>query len=338
MIVADFILKTLYKYKVRHLFMIVGGLSMYLNDAVIKQNKIKYICNHHEQASTMAAEAYARITGNLGVVMPTGAAGSTNTITGLIGAWWDSIPVLIISGNARTSMLTYKRPKLRQLGVQDTRIIDIVSAITKYAVCIDDANYISYHLEKAIYLALNGRPGPVWLDIPLDVQCAEVNEAKLVPFEKPEKNKAGLSEGVKKTLEKIKASKNPSIIVGSGIRASGSFELFHKVLNKLKIPVLTSLTAQDIMYETHRYYGGRFGPYGTVKGIELVNKTDCILVLGSRLYLWQIGYDYESWAKQAYKIMVDIDREELFKPTLNIDMPIHADVKDFLSELYRQIT
>lgn len=335
--VADYIIKSLGKHNVRHIFLIVGGTVMYLNDAIFRQNKIQYICNHHEQASAMAAECYARVTGGLGVAMVTSGAAMTNTITGLIGAWWDSIPILIISGNARSTLLTYKRPKLRQLGVQDTRIVDIVKPITKYAVCVDDPNDIGYHLEKAIYLAAAGRPGPVWLDIPLDVESIEIDEAKLRQFEPPMEERVDLSKEVTKTLEKLKASKQPVIIVGSGIRASGSYSLFHKVLKKLKIPVLTSLTAQDIMWETHPLYGGRFGPYGTKKGNDLVKKADYMLILGSRLYLWQIGYNYQDFGKNAYKIMVDIDKEELDKPTMNIQLPIHADVKDFLKEMDKEL-
>lgn len=334
---SDYIIRKLYLHCVKHIFLIVGGQAMYLNDAVFKQDKIKYICNHHEQASTMAAECYARINGNLGVVMVTSGAASTNTLTGLIGAWWDSIPVMILSGNARSNLLTYKRPKLRQLGVQDTRIVDMVKPITKYAVCVMDAAFIDYHLEKAIYLAFNGRPGPVWLDVPLDIQATEIDEKKLVKFNKPKEKNVDLSKEVKKTLQHVKSSKNPVIIVGSGVRLSGSFDLFHKVINKLKIQVLTSLTAQDMMYEKHPYYGGRFGPYGNKKGNDYTKDTDCMLILGERLYLWQIGYDFEKFGENAYKIMVDIDREELSKPTLKIDFPVLANVKDFLEEMDKQL-
>ncbi len=331
--VADYMVKRLGEYKVGHIFLIVGGTSMYLNDAIFRQNKIKYICNHHEQASTMAAECYARITGGLGVVIVTSGAAMTNTITGLLGAWWDSIPVLIISGNTRSTLLTYDRPNLRQLGVQDTRIIDMVKPITKYAVCVYDPNEIGYHLEKALHLALSGRPGPVWLDIPLDVESTEIDEKKLKKFIPPKETKADLSKEVTKTITKLQTSKHPAIIVGSGIRASGSYDLFHKVLNKLKIPVLTTLTAPDIVWETHPYYGGRFGMYGNKKGNELLKQADCLLILGSRLYLWQIGYNYQDFGKDAYKIMVDIDKEELFKPTMNAQMPINADLKEFLKEM-----
>ncbi len=336
--VSEYIVEKLYQQKVKHIFMIVGGQAMYLNDAVIKQNKIKYVCNHHEQASTMAAECYSRITGGLGVVMVTSAAATTNTFTGLLGAWWDSIPVLILSGNARSNLLTYNRPNLRQLGVQDTRTVDMVKPITKYAVSVMDANHIDYHLEKAIYLAFIGRPGPVWLDIPLDVQATEIDEKKLIKFNKPKEKKVDLRDIVNKTLQHIKKSRNPILIVGSGVRLSGSYDLFHKVINKLKVPVLTSLTAQDMMYETHPYYGGRFGPYGNKKGNDYVNDADCMLVLGDRLYLWQIGYDYKKFGQKAFKIMVDIDREELYKPTLNIDFPILTNVKCFLEEIYRQLS
>lgn len=337
MTVSDYIIKKLADYNIKHIFMIVGGSVMYLNDAVIKQKRIKYICNHHEQASTMAAECYSRITGNIGVVLVTSGAGDTNTITGLIGAWWDSIPLMIISGNARVPLLTYKHPQLRQLGVQDTRIVDMVKPITKHAVCVYDPQEIDYHIEKAYYLAKSGRPGPVWLDIPLDVQAAQIDEKKLVRFTPEKRKKIDLLPVVKKTIQKIKSSKKPAIIVGSGVRLSGSYDLFHKVLNKLKIPVATSLTAHDMMWEDHPYYGGRFGPYGNQQGNNLVDTSDCLLILGDRLYLWQIGYDYENWANNAYKIMVDIDKEELDKLTMRTQLKVHADVKDFLEELDKQL-
>lgn len=337
MTVADYIVKKLIHFGIKHIFMIVGGGAMYLNDSVIKEKRIQYICNHHEQASTMAAECYSRITGNIGAVLVTSGAGDTNTMTGLLGAWWDSIPLLMLSGNARVPFLTYKRPKLRQLGVQDTRIVDMVKPITKYAVCVYDPKTIDYHLEKAYYLAKSGRPGPVWLDIPLDVQAAQIDEKKLTHFVAPKVREPDLSATVKKTIQKIYTSKKPVIIVGGGIRLSGSYDLFHKVLDKLKIPVLTSLTAQDIMWEDHPHYGGRFGPYGDKRGVDLIEAADFMLILGSRLYLWQIGYDYENWGKNAYKVMVDIDKEELNKLTMKTQSRVQANVKDFLIELDKQL-
>jgi acetolactate synthase I/II/III large subunit len=335
--VADYVISNLVKHDVRHIFMIVGGVTMYLNDAVIREKNIRYICNHHEQASTIAAECYARITGGIGVALVVSAAGSTNTLTGVLGAWWDSIPILVISGNAKSTLLTYKRPTLRQLGVQGTRIVDIVAPITKYAVTVYDPEMIRYHMEKAIYLATTGRKGPVWLDIPLDIQSAEIVEKKLKPFIPPHKTKKNLSVEIKKTIEHFRISKHPVVIVGSGVRSSGSLELFSSVAGKLKAPVLTSLTAQDVMYQTHPLYGGRFGPYGTQAGNDLIKQADYMLILGERLYLWQIGYEYMDFGKYAYKIMVDIDKAELTKPTIKIDLPVLADVKDFLTELNTQL-
>ena len=316
----------------------VGGAAMYLNDAVIQSKQIKYICNHHEQAATMAAECYARITNSIGVVIVTSAAASTNTLTGVLGAWWDSIPVMIFSGNAKTEMLTYDTPELRQLGVQDTKIVDIVKPITKYAVCIKDAQRVRYEFDKALYLATTGRKGPVWLDLPLDIQGTQIAQPdKLVKFDPPKIKKPDLTKAVSQTITKIKQAKHPVVIVGSGVRLSGNFELFHQVINKLKIPVLTSLTAQDMMYETHPLYGGRFGPYGTQKGNDLIKQADVMLILSERLYLWQIGYEYRDFGAQAYKIMVDIDEAELTKKTLSIQLPIHADVGDFLTKLNQKL-
>ena len=333
--VSEYIVNKLVKWGVKHIFMVVGGGAMYLNDAVIKNKKIKYICPHHEQAGTMMAEGYSRITGNIGVVMVTSGAGMTNTLTGVLGAWWDSIPLFIISGNAKTEHLTYKRPTLRQLGVQDTRIIDIVKPITKYAKCVYNPQTIDYKLDKAYYLAKSDRPGPVWLDIPLDVQSTKIS--KLYKFKPNKKPQTNLKDTVKKVLNKLKSSKYPAIVVGSGIRLNGSYDLFHKVLNKLNIPVLTTLTAQDIMWESHPLYGGRFGAYGNEKGNKLVNAADFLLILSSRLYLWQIGYGFNTWAKQAYKVMVDIDQEELDKPTMRTDLKIRSDVKEFLIEMDKQL-
>jgi acetolactate synthase I/II/III large subunit len=337
MTASEYLIHRLEKYGVKHVFMIVGGAAMYLNDAVIGNKKIKYICNHHEQAATMAAESYARITNSIGVVLVTSAAASTNTLTGLLGAWWDSIPVVIISGNAKTEMLTYDTPQLRQLGVQDTRIVDIVKPITKYAVCVKDATRIRYEFEKALYIATSGRKGPVWLDIPLDIQGTQVEVDKLTGYIPPKIRKPDLTAQVTQTISKIKQAKHPVIVVGSGVRLSGNLKIFNQVINKLKIPVLTSLTAQDMMYETHPLYGGRFGPYGTQKGNDLIKQADVMLILSERLYLWQIGYEYRDFGVNAYKIMVDIDEAELSKKTLSIELPVLADVGDFLTLLNQKI-
>lgn len=330
------------KYGVKYIFMITGGGAMHLNDSFGKTAGLTYFCNHHEQASAIAAECYARLTNTIGVLNVTTGPGGTNTFTGLIGAWLDSIPILIISGQIKREVSTYSYPqlKLRQIGIQEVNIVDMAKPVTKYAKAVMDPYDIGYELDKAIYLAKSGRPGPVWLDIPQDVQSVKIDVSKLKKFEpqdievKPDLKL--LKKKVTETLKYLKKAKRPVIIAGFGIRLGNSVLSFYKLVEKLKIPILTSLSSHDLMWESHPQYGGRFGLYGTRGGNFTVQNADVLLVLGCRMNIWEIGYEYKLFARDAVKIMVDIDKEELKKPTFKPDIPVNADVKAFIEEMINQ--
>ncbi|MGD9129855.1 MAG: thiamine pyrophosphate-binding protein [Candidatus Woesebacteria bacterium] len=338
---SDYLAKLLAKQKVKYLFMIPGGGAMHLNDSFGHQKSLDYICNHHEQASAIAAEAYARTKNDLGVCVVTTGPGGSNTLTGLIGAWLDSIPVLFISGQVKKTTSLYKYPGLRQLGVQEIDIINMVEPVTKYAAAVLNPQDIKYHLEKAVFIAKSGRPGPVWLDIPLDVQSAMIQENKLRSFLEPKintnKKDIVLKKQISKTLDCIKKAKRPVVIAGFGIRLANGIDAFYKLIKQLNIPVITSMLGHDLMWESNRLYAGRFGVYGNRAGNFTVQNSDLILVLGSRLHLWETGYQYENFAREALKIMVNIDKNELKKPTVKIDLPIHADVKLFMEEMSKQL-
>lgn len=340
--VADYIAKALADYGVKHVFMVVGGGAMFLNNAFGQERRIKYICNHHEQACAIAAESYARLTRKLTVVNVTSGPGSLNTLTGVFGAWTDSIPMLVISGQVRYDTTVRSTGlNLRQLGDQEYDIEKSVSNITKYSVMVTEPNEIKYYLEKAIYLATNGRPGPVWLDIPMNVQGAMINEKDLKPYnqaedkrEIPEKLKPQILEDI---IDSINKAERPVILAGSGIRLSGAHAEFLNVIDLLKIPVTTAWNAHDVLYDGHPYYFGRPGSVGDRPGNFIVQNSDLLLVLGCRLNIRQISYNWKSFAREAYKIVVDIDELELQKPTVNIDLPINADLKDFLQQMLNKL-
>ena len=332
--VADYIIKTLTdKYNVKHIFLVTGGGAMHLNDAVGKNKKIKYICNHHEQASAMAAEGYSRISGKVGVTMVTSGPGGGNAVTGVMGAWLDSIPMLVLSGQVKIETTILKAPGLRQLGDQEINITDIVRPITKYSVMVTSSEDIRYHLERAMYLAEHGRPGPVWLDIPLDIQAAEIDPNNLREYNSDEDSLKSDLSSIKTVVKKLFQAKRPVIVAGNGIRLSGASDLFSSLVNKLKIPVLTSILGIDLIETDHPYFYGRPGILGDRAANFILQNSDCVLILGARMGIRILGYNYKSFAREAYKIMVDIDSAELSKPTLNIDLPICSDASEFLQAL-----
>lgn len=330
-------------YGVRHVFTVTGGGALHLNDSFGKIKGITSIYNHHEQASAIAAEAYARLINNIGVCVVTTGPGSTNTFTGLIGAWLDSIPMLIISGQVKREVSIYQYPllKLRQLGVQEVDVIGMATPVTKYAKTIMDPSDIRYEIEKAMFVAKSGRPGPVWLDIPLDVQGSIVEPQKLRSFNPktmtPRANLSLLHHQIEKTLSYINKAKRPVIVAGFGIRQADVVRMFHEMISRLRIPVVTALAAHDLMWEKHPFYAGRFGLYGTRGGNFTVQNSDVLLVLGCRMNLWETGHDYKSFAREAKKIMVDIDKSELAKPTFKPDLAVNADLRLFMPEILRRV-
>ncbi len=340
--VADYLARTLAEYGVRHVFMLTGGGAMFLNDALGYQEGIQCIFNHHEQACAFAAEAYARVTGRPGVINVTTGPGGINALNGVFAAWVDSIPMLIISGQVKreTLMATYKIPGLRQIGDQEADIIGIVKGITKYAVLVEDPLQIRSELEKAWHLSQSGRPGPCWLDIPIDVQTSQVDALQLQPFHNSDKRPADegqLAEICQGVLDRIPRSDRPVLMAGKGIRLSGALDEFEAVIRALEIPVVPGWTSIDLIADDDPLYCGRPGDLATRAGNFTVQNADLLLVLGNRLGLRQISYNWESFARSAYKIQVDIDAAEFRKPTVKLDQGVHSDLKSFLRALLAQI-
>lgn len=327
---------------IKDCFMVTGGGAMHLDDALGHQEGMNCVFNHHEQACSIAAEAYTRMTGKLAAVCVTSGPGGTNAITGVMGGWLDSIPMFVISGQVKRETTTWSCPELglRQLGDQEFDIINSVSNMTKYSVMVTNPQEIAYHLEKALYIAMNGRKGPVWLDIPLDVQGAMIDTDKLIHFE-PEVEKPWQVPNVKEetakiVIERIKNAKAPLILVGTGIRLGNAEEELLKLVDKLQMPVVTAWNANDVLEYESPYFAGMPGTVGTRPGNFAIQNCDLLISLGCRLNIRMIGYSHYDFAKNAYKIIVDIDPRELVKPTIRPDMPINADVKDFISRLLEQ--
>jgi len=339
--VSDFIAKYLKANGVEHVFMVTGGGAMHLNDSLGRE--LKYICNHHEQACAIAAEGYARTANSLAVVNVTTGPGGLNALNGVMGQWTDSVPVLYLSGQVKFETTIHACPEvkgLRQLGDQEVDIIKIVSPITKFAHMITDANDIKYYMQKAIYEATSGRPGPTWLDIPMNIQGALVNESDLREFEIPEvteAEKTNLSNQIKIVVEKLKTAKRPVILAGQGIRISGAIKELHTLLNNCDIPVVTTFNGIDLIDDDHKNYIGRFGTLGNRAGNFTVQNADVLITIGTRNNIRQVSYNWEFFAREAYKIIVDIDEAELLKPTVKPDLAICTDAKFFINELTKDL-
>ena len=340
--VSDFIIQRLVEYGVEDVFMISGGGAMHLNDSVGKNKNIRYICNHHEQASAIAAEGYARASNKLAVVIVTSGPGGTNTLTGVIGQWLDSVPVLYISGQVKqeTTIASCPNIPLRQLGDQEINIIDIVKPVTKFAVQIDNARNTKKLLNKAIYLATHGRPGPVWLDVPLNIQAALIDESELTDYDNTEDAidyDNDLKEKTTQCIGLLKKAERPVIIAGHGIRIAGAQQLFLEITAKMGVPIVSSMNGFDMITTDNPLFIGRIGTIADRAGNFAIQNCDLLLSIGSRNNIRQISYNYDCFARAAKKIIVDIDNAELKKPTLKPDLPIHADAGVFLSELKEQI-
>ena len=336
--VAKYIADFLVSRGINHNFTLTGGGAMFLNDALGHHPEIVSVYHHHEQAAAIAAEGYARLLGKPACVCVTTGPGGTNALTGVLGAWLDSIPMIVISGQVKFSTtISSTNVPLRQLGDQEYNIVDSVKPMTKYAHMITEPEEIRFHMEKMFYLATHGRKGPVWLDVPLNVQSAPIETENLKPFTPDEELKA-VEEPVynsactQKIIERINRSKRPVIYAGTGIRLAGVHKEFLQLVDKFKIPVVTSWNAHDLIYDEHPCFAGRPGTVGTRGGNFVVENSDLLIVLGCRLNIRQISYNF---AKNAYKIMVDIDAGELHKPTLSIDLPINANVRDVIQDLLK---
>lgn len=359
--VSNYIAGKLLDEGVSDVFMITGGGAMHLDDALGHQEGLSCLYNHHEQASAMAAESYARIKGRLAAVCVTTGPGGINAMTGVAGGYMDSIPMLILSGQVRydtTARSTGLR--LRAFGDQEYDITKSVANMTKYCEMVIDPMRIRYCMEKALYLAVTGRPGPVWLDIPLNVQAAVVEDGDLIGFDKADYEAGGTGwaavslaavpedesgrgeprellapkvtwETAVRVIEKIRQAERPVINAGNGIRIGAAHQVFMRVAERLNIPVVTGADSIDCIYDAHPLYIGKGGNVGDRPGNFAIQNSDLVLSLGSRLSFRQVGYRFTTWAREAYVIVNDIDAEELKKPTLHVDLPIHADVRDLLN-------
>ncbi|MDE7179355.1 MAG: thiamine pyrophosphate-binding protein [Lachnospiraceae bacterium] len=343
--VAKYISEFFVSKGVTDMFMITGGAAMHLNDAFGHQDGLKITYNHHEQACTIAAEGYTRETGKIAPVCVTGGPGGTNAITGVFGAYVDSIPMFVVTGQAKreTTIWSTGLP-LRQLGDQEVQITDAVRTMTKYAKMITDPRSIRKEMEKAWFLMLNGRQGPVWLDIPGDVASAMVETDDLEAFDQQayiDENWASFNQenpvydkkDTEYLLDRVSKAKRPVILAGTAIRHANQQDKFINSVEKLGIPVVTAWDAHDIIWDEHPLYCGRPGTVGTRAGNFIIQNADLLIVLGCRMNIRMIGYNFGDFGKNAYKIVVDIDDAELHKPTVHVDYPIHADLRDVLEDI-----
>jgi acetolactate synthase-1/2/3 large subunit len=339
---SDYVFSKLADAGVRHVFMVTGGAAMHLNDSTAREPRIRYFCHHHEQAAAMAADGYARVRGMPGVVSVTAGPGGINALNGVFGAWTDSVPMLVISGQVKreTCMAACGITGLRQLGDQEVDIVRLVAPITKYAALVVNPSTIRYHLERALFLATTGRPGPCWLDIPSDVQASQIDDAALAPYdpaedEVPPGQEPNSAAGLE-VLDRIQSASRPVILAGTGVRAAKALDEFEAVIRRLEIPVATAWT-HDLIASDDPLFCGRPGTIGERAGNFAVQNADVLLVLGSRLNIRQVSYNWTSFARHAFKIQVDVDAAELAKPTVRPDLAVHCDLKVFLTELLRRI-
>lgn len=335
--VADYIFKTLADRGSDTVFLLTGGGAMHLNDALGSEKRLHYVCCLHEQACAIAAEGYARVRNTPGIVSVTTGPGGTNAITGVAGAYLDSIPMVVISGQVKTETMlgSYPELKLRQYGDQELDIVSVVRPITKYAKTVVDPTAIRSELERALHFATTGRPGPVWLDIPLDVQAAEVDPgalpgwtptaADLPPLPAPD-TIAGIA-------ERLRNAARPVIVAGNGVRLAGAVEEFRRLTAKLGIPVLTSISGIDLLPSDSPVFFGRPGILGERPANYILQNSDLVLFLGSRMGIRMTGYAFDTLLRDAFRIMVDADPDEMRRPTLRIDCPVHADAGRFIAML-----
>ena len=331
--VSDYIANFFVEKNINKCFTVTGGGAMHMNDSFGHHSEIECIYTHHEQGASMAAEGYTRTSNQPSLVCVTSGPGTTNVMTGVLGAWLDSIPMFVLSGqmNFDTTIKSTPLP-LRQLGFQEYNIIDSVKSMTKYAEMVTDPKYISYYLEKAYYEATTGRKGPVWLDIPLNIQSSIINTDELIHYT-PRSNYQNNNikpEIIDFVFNKINQSKKPVILAGYGIRMSDSYNEFLNAVTKLKIPVVTEWNSNDLIWKDHKYYAGHPGTIGDRGGNFVLQNSDLLIAIGCQMSIRQISYKWYNFAKDAYKIAVNIDENELIKPTIKIDYPINSSTNSFL--------
>ena len=336
--VAEYVMQFLAGRGVNDLFMVSGGGIMYLADAVGSPGTPKFWCNYHEQACAIAAEGYARVLGTPGVCLVTTGPGSTNALSAIAGAWVDSIPVIVISGQVRTDLRADYR-QWRQYGPQEIDIISMARSVTKLAAEITDPGAVPDALEQAWRAATTGRPGPVWLSLPLDVQGSELDST---PQSSSAASAAATTAGegdedarqtVAKVLSELRRSRRPVIVAGNGVHVAQAENAFVRFVERLQIPVVTTIGAMDLLGETHPYYAGRFGPTGQRRANFTVQNADLVLSIGSGMSVAAIGFDGASFAPRARKVMVNVDPNEGGRPHLSLDLVVAMDARDFTGQM-----
>lgn len=334
---SDYVVRFLTERGVRRIFMLTGGGCMYLVDSVGRQPGLEYVCCLHEQAVAFAAHAHAEYTGELAAALVTTGPGGTNTMTGLAAAWLDSTPVIFISGQVkRADLLT--RHHVRSMGPQEVDIVSVVKPLTKYAKTLHNPQDVRYELEQAVHLATTGRRGPVWLDIPLDVQAQTIDETALRSFTpEPASPPAALPKQVMAALELLQQAERPVLFVGNGARVAHNQGLVRQLADALKIPVLLTWKSMDMLPEEYPWFAGRPGSVGSRAANFTQQNADWILVVGARLDLPQIAFSHKNFARAARKVLVDVDPQEIAKFEMPIDVPVVADAADFLRETLRQL-
>lgn len=335
---SDYIYKCIAELKIKHTFLLSGGGCMHLVDSLGRNKKIDYISCLHEQGAVIAAGAYAQYKNSLATALVTTGPGGTNAITGVAAAWVESIPLLVISGQVKRQDISSSNGP-RSLGFQEIKIIPVVKTICKYSRTITNPLMIKYHLEKAVYKAMSGRPGPVWLDIPLDIQSSIIDEKKLKSFIPKPKNRISIESKNKiiKLVDLINKSKRPVILVGYGVKLSNAQSSFYKLINKLKIPILTTWKAIDLLSENNPFYCGRPGAVGQRGANFIQQNADLFISIGSRLDLGQTAYSHKNFARSAKKVIIDIDQAELDKLKFNNQFKICVSAEIFIEELLKEL-
>jgi acetolactate synthase-1/2/3 large subunit len=356
--VADYIAARCVEAGAKHVFLVTGGGAMHLNDAFGRNKELTPICFHHEQAAAIAAESYYRLTNHLAVLNVTTGPGGINALNGVFGAYVDSLGMIVVSGQVKRETFSGNYPlPLRQLGDQEVDIVKLVKPIVKYATVLNEPLKVREVMDKALFLTTFGRPGPVWVDVPVDVQGALIDPDDLKPFDVSETlmflEDEGLSPNTKvelatlgnqdidtaveEILNKLLHSKRPVLFVGNGVRISGIYEEFLSLVQTLKIPVVTGWNAHDALTNENDYFSGRPGTLGDRAGNFTVQNADFILVLGCRLNIRQISYNWKEFANRSWKAMVDVDSTELDKPTLKIDLKVHANLAIFIPKIQQKL-
>lgn len=333
--VTDYIVNRLREAGVNTVFMLNGGGMMHLVDAIGRSEGMQYVCSHHEQASAMAADGYARLSGRLGVCCATAGPGATNILTGVVGAWQDSAPTLFLTGQSKSTQTIARSgiPGLRQFGTFEVDIVPIMQSVTKYCHMVIDAKSVRYHLEKAIHLATSGRPGPVLLDLPLDIQGALVDPEKLVGYTPDDATLKVAPAGLERLVELLARANRPLLLAGAGVRAANAVFAFRRLAEQMKVPVITTQLGKDVMYYDHPLFVGHSGPKGDRPGNLAVQTADLIVSIGASLHSQTTGWESKLFAPDAVKVQVDLDPAVLAREEVNVSLKIESGVVEFINAL-----